>query len=181
MADCVGEIRRVRSLFDGVLVAMQGATAKPFKISFLGPSQNSVIVHDLHYKDNKALAMDLATALNEELRYLHGRGLECIQIIDVLPPYTQEHWQIDVLNHLVEGLDDVIKLWHVCYGSVDGQTDVWEDKVAGNIKRVLEAEIVPPERLFVMPDCGLGYCSRSVAAGKLRAMGEGVRMAREGL
>jgi 5-methyltetrahydropteroyltriglutamate--homocysteine methyltransferase len=238
MADCVGEIRRVRSLFDGVLVAMQGATAKPFKISFLGPSQNSVIVHDLHYKDNKALAMDLATALNEELRYLHGRGLECIQIIDVLPPYTQEHWQIDVLNHLVEGLDDVIKLWHVCYGSVDGQTDVWEDKaadmmplfadadvtvvhleschrdyreldayrgfpkdkvlglgfidvkdtnvespekVAGNIKRVLEAEIVPPERLFVMPDCGLGYCSRSVAAGKLRGMGEGVRMAREGL
>jgi methionine synthase II (cobalamin-independent) len=55
------------------------------------------------------------------------------------------------------------------------------EKVAGNIKRVLEAEIVPPERLFVMPDCGLGYCSRSVAAGKLRAMGEGVRMAREGL
>jgi 5-methyltetrahydropteroyltriglutamate--homocysteine methyltransferase len=40
---------------------------------------------------------------------------------------------------------------------------------------------VPPERLLVMPDCGLGYMSRSVAAGKLKAMGEGVRMVREEL
>jgi 5-methyltetrahydropteroyltriglutamate--homocysteine methyltransferase len=238
MAECVGKVQRTRSLFEGILVAMQHATTKPFKIAFLGPSQNSVIVHDLHYNDNKALAMDLAVALNEELRYLQSRGLEAIQIIDVLPPYTQEHWQIDILNRLVEGLDDVIKFWHICYGSVDGQTDVWEDKaadmmplfadadvtaihfesahrdfreldayrkfpedkvlglgfidvkdtnvekpeaVADNIKRVLHAGVVPPERLLVMPDCGLGYCSRSVASAKLKAIGEGVQMVREEL
>jgi len=33
----------------------------------------------------------------------------------------------------------------------------------------------------VMPDCGLGYMSRTVAAAKLRAMGDGVRMVREEL
>src|SRR3989441_10073499 len=55
------------------------------------------------------------------------------------------------------------------------------EQVANRIRRVLNAGIVPPERLLVMPDCGLGYMSRTVAAAKLRAMGEGVRMVREEL
>jgi 5-methyltetrahydropteroyltriglutamate--homocysteine methyltransferase len=55
------------------------------------------------------------------------------------------------------------------------------EQVATRIRRVLDAGIVPPERLLVMPDCGLGYMSRSVASAKLKAMGEGVRMVREEL
>jgi 5-methyltetrahydropteroyltriglutamate--homocysteine methyltransferase len=182
--------------------------------------------------------MDLAVALNEEFKYLRDRGLEAIQIIDVLPTYTQDLWQIEAVNRMLEGLEDLISIWHICYGSVDGQTDVWEDKaaemmpmfgtakvtaihfesthrdfremnayrefpkdkvlglgfidvkdpnvekpedVANNIRRVLDTGIVPPERLLVMPDCGLGYMSRSVASGKLKAMGEGVRIVREKL
>jgi 5-methyltetrahydropteroyltriglutamate--homocysteine methyltransferase len=238
MAECVGKIRWVRPIFEGVLVAMQGATKRPFKIGCFGPGQNSVIVSNRYYKDNVELAMDLAIALNEEFRYLKERGLEAIQIIDVLPTYTQDTWQIEAVNRMLEGLDDLISIWHICYGSVDGQTDVWEDKaaemmpmfkdahvtaihfeathrdfremeayrhfpsdkvlglgfidvkdpnietpeqVATRIRRVLNAGIVPPERLLVMPDCGLGYMSRSVAAGKLKAMGEGVRLVREEL
>jgi len=65
---------------------MQEATRKPFKIGCFGPGQNSVIVSDRFYKDNVALAMDLAATLNEEFKYLRDRGLEAIQIIDV-PPY----------------------------------------------------------------------------------------------
>lgn len=238
MAECVDKIRWVRPIFEGALVAMQDATTKPFKISCFGPAQNSVIVSDRYYNDNQTLAMDLATALNMELKYLHERGLEAIQIIDVLPAYTQDLWQIEAVNRMLEGIDGLISFWHVCYGSVDGQTDVWEDKaaemmpmfkdanvtaihfesakrdfremaayrefpkdkvlglgfidvkdpnvekpeeVATRIRRVLDAGIVPPERLLVMPDCGLGYMSRSVASGKLKAMGEGVRMVREEL
>ena len=55
------------------------------------------------------------------------------------------------------------------------------EKVANRIRRVLDAGIVPAERLLVMPDCGLGYMSRTVAAAKLRAMGDGVKMVREEL
>ncbi|HWZ20304.1 MAG TPA: hypothetical protein VNW73_16020 [Ktedonobacteraceae bacterium] len=55
------------------------------------------------------------------------------------------------------------------------------EEVANRIRRVLDAGIVPPERLLVMPDCGLGYMSRTVAAAKLKAMGDGVKMVREGL
>jgi 5-methyltetrahydropteroyltriglutamate--homocysteine methyltransferase len=236
MAECVEKIHWVRPIFEGVLVAMQDATTKPFKVGCFGPGQNSVIVSNRYYKDNVALAMDLAAALNEEFRYLKERGLGALQIIDVLPPYTHDLWQIEAVNRMVEGLDDLIKIWHICYGSVDSQTDVWEDKaaemmpmfaganvtaihfesvhrdfremsaygefpkdkvlgfidvkdpnieqpeqVAQRIRRVLDAGVVPPERLLVMPDCGLGYCSRSVAAGKLNAMGEGVRMVRQEL
>src|SRR5258708_36178727 len=53
-----------------------------------------------------------------------------IQIIDVLPAYTQDLWQIQAVNRMLEGLDDLISFWHICYGSVDAQTDVWEDKAA---------------------------------------------------
>ncbi|GAC1393894.1 MAG: methionine synthase [Ktedonobacteraceae bacterium] len=235
MAECVEKIKWVRPIFEGVLVAMQDATTKPFKIGCFGPGQNSVIVSDRYYKDNVALAMDLAAALNEEFKYLKTRGLEAIQIIDVLPTYTQDLWQIEAVNRMLEGLEDIICIWHICYGSVDGQTDIWEDKaaemmqmfstakvtaihfesvhrdfremnayrefpkdkvlglgfidvkdpnvekpedVAKNIQRVLDAGIVPPERLLVMPDCGLGYMSRSVASAKLKAMGDGVQMVR---
>jgi len=217
---------------------MKAATDKPFKVAFLGPAQNSIIVDDRHYNDNVALAMDIAAALNTELKYLQGQGLEALQLIDVLPPYTQEMWQIEVMNRMFDGLEGVTKLWHICYGSVDGQTDVWEDKgkdmmplfseanvdavhiefthrefgeledfrgfpddkalgigvidskdtnvetpeqVADRIRKVLNADIVPPERLLIMPDCGLGYFSRSVASAKLKAMGDGVRMMREEL
>jgi 5-methyltetrahydropteroyltriglutamate--homocysteine methyltransferase len=171
---------------------------------------------------------------NQELKYLVERGLEAIQLIDVLPPYTQDMWQIEVMDRLFDGVD-ALKLWHICYGSVDGPTDVWEDKsremmplfheanvdavhiefshrefggieafrdfptdkalgigvidakdtnveapedVADRIRKVLNADIMPPERLLIMPDCGLGYFSRSVASAKLKAMGAGVEMVR---
>lgn len=231
-SEVVGPIKWVRSIFEGVVSAMQAATKKPFKLSFLGPAQNSVIVANKHYKDNVALAMDLAAALNQELKFLQNMGLEAIQLIDVLPPYTQDKWQIEVQRKLFDGIT-MTKLWHVCYGSVDGQTDVHEDKMPAMIPvfhespadvihietcnrnfRELDAlrefpkskvlgigvidtknyqietpqqvarsiskamEIVPPDRLMIQTDCGLGYFSRTVAFAKLKALGEGVRQVR---
>jgi len=124
------KITWVRPIFEGVVWALQQATDRPFKFSLLGPAQGSVIVHDEHYGgDQVALSMDLAAALNQELLYLQEMGLEAVQLIDVLPPYTQDTWQIDVQNRMFEGVT-MTKLWHVCYGSVDGQTDVWENKAA---------------------------------------------------
>jgi 5-methyltetrahydropteroyltriglutamate--homocysteine methyltransferase len=227
-----GEITWKRPIFEGVVAAMQRATDRPFKFSFLGPAQQSVIVADRHYHDPLKLAMGFAAALNQELHYLQDMGLEAVQLIDVLPPYTQEEWQIDVQQRLFDGIH-MLKLWHICYGSVDSQTDVWENKavemmplfhkspvdlvhvetcardfveldafrefptdkvlgigvihaknaqierpeqVAASIRRALE--IVPPDRLAVMTDCGLGYFSRTVALGKLTAMVEGTRIVR---
>jgi 5-methyltetrahydropteroyltriglutamate--homocysteine methyltransferase len=121
-----GPIRWERPIFESVVMTMQNATDKPFKVAFLGPAQQSVIVKDEHYGDQQAVARDLAIALNQELKYLVSMGLEAVQLIDVLPPYTTDMWQIEMQNILFDGVD-AIKFWHVCYGSVDGQRDVFDD------------------------------------------------------
>jgi 5-methyltetrahydropteroyltriglutamate--homocysteine methyltransferase len=224
-----------RPIFEGVVMTMQNATDKPFKIAFLGPAQQSVIVKDEYYGDQVAMARDFAVALNHELKYLVDMGLEAVQLIDVLPPYTTDMWQIEMQNILFDGVD-ALKFWHVCYGSVDGQRDVFDDhatsmmalfkespadvihlemankgyeelaafrdfptdKVLGvgvvDTKNMqvespeqIEArirgalEVVPPDRLLVAPDCGLGYFSRTVAYAKLRNMGQAAASVRSTL
>ncbi|GAC1309505.1 MAG: methionine synthase [Vulcanimicrobiaceae bacterium] len=121
-----GKIEWIRPIFEPVVYAMKHATKKPFKVAFLGPAQQSVIVDDRFYKDPVKLATDLAIAMNKELKYLVGMGLESVQLIDVLLPYTTDPWQIDVQDIMFDGVD-AIKFWHVCYGSVDGQRDIFDD------------------------------------------------------
>jgi 5-methyltetrahydropteroyltriglutamate--homocysteine methyltransferase len=123
------KVEWVRPIFEGVVYAMQNATDRPFKVAMLGPAQQSVILDDQHYGDGVELAKDIARALNKELRFLQEMGLEAVQLIDVLPPYTQDMWQIECQQIMFEGID-MIKFWHVCYGSVDGQRDVFDDHAA---------------------------------------------------
>src|SRR5260370_27554440 len=63
--------------------------------------------------------------MNKELKYLVSMGLEAVQLIDVLPPYTTDMWQMELQNMMFDGVD-AIKFWDVCYGSVDGQRDVFD-------------------------------------------------------
>ena len=118
-----------RPIFESVVMTMQNVTDKPFKVAFLGPAQQSVIVKDEFYGDQVAVARDLAIAMNQELKYLVSIGLEAVQLIDVLPPYTTDMWQIEMQNILFDGVD-AIKFWHVCYGSVDGQRDIFDNHAA---------------------------------------------------
>jgi 5-methyltetrahydropteroyltriglutamate--homocysteine methyltransferase len=123
------KVEWVRPIFEGVVYAMQQATKLPFKVAFLGPAQQSVILSDEHYGDGVALAKDIARALNKEMHYLQDMGLEAVQLIDVLPPYTNDMWQIECQQILWDGIH-MTKFWHVCYGSVDGQRDVFDDHAA---------------------------------------------------
>jgi len=41
--------------------------------------------------------------------------------------------------------------------------------------------VIPAERLFILPDCGLLHLSRDVAFAKLTAMVEGTRVVRKEL
>jgi 5-methyltetrahydropteroyltriglutamate--homocysteine methyltransferase len=38
-------------------------------------------------------------------------------------------------------IDDLISIWHICYGSVDGQTDIWEDKAAEMMPMFAEVNV----------------------------------------
>ena len=121
-----GKVEWVRPIFEGVCYAMQLATDRPFKIAFLGPAQQSVILDDQHYGDGVELAKDIARALNKEMHFLQDMGCEAVQLIDVLAPYTTDMWQIECQHIMWEGIT-MTKFWHVCYGSVDGQRDVFDN------------------------------------------------------
>ena len=54
-----------RPIFESVVMTMQNATDKPFKVAFLGPAQQSVIVKDEFYGDQVAVA---GTVLRHRLR-----------------------------------------------------------------------------------------------------------------
>ena len=138
-----GKVEWVRPMFESVVTAMQGATTKPFKVAFLGPAQQSIIVDDQHYGDPVKLAKDMAVAMNKELKYLVSIGLEAVQLIDVLAPYTQDLWQMEVQDILFDGVD-AIKFWHICYGSVDGQRDVFEGKAAKmmSLFKISKADVI---------------------------------------
>ena len=51
--------------------------------------------------------------MNKELKYLVSICLESVQLIDVLAPYTQDLWQMEVQDILFDGVD-AIKFWHIC-------------------------------------------------------------------
>ncbi len=116
-----------RPIFEPVVNAMKLSTDRPFKVAFLGPAQQSIIADNQFYDDPIDVARDLAVAMNQELKHLVSMGLEAVQLIDVLAPYTQDEWQIEVQETMFDGVD-ALKFWHICYGSVDGQRDVFEAK-----------------------------------------------------
>lgn len=66
-------------------------------------------------------------------------------------------------------------------GVIDVKTQAVEtpDMVAERIRKALE--VVPAERVFILPDCGCFHLSRDVAFAKLRAMVEGTRQVRKEL
>jgi len=66
-------------------------------------------------------------------------------------------------------------------GVIDVKTQAVETshQVAERIRKALE--VIPAERLFVLPDCGLLHLPRDVAFAKLAAMVEGARMVRKEL
>ena len=53
------------------------------------------------------------------------------------------------------------------------------EEIAARLRRALE--YVPPEKLWVNPDCGFNHSARWVAAAKLRAMVQGARIVRKEL
>lgn len=134
------KVEWVRPIFEAVAYAMQNATDRPFKVAMLGPAQQSIILDDQYYGDNVALARDIARALNKELHYLQNMGCEAVQLIDVLPPYTTDMWQVECQHILFEGID-MIKFWHVCYGSVDGQRDVFDDHASAMMPLFKESPV----------------------------------------
>jgi 5-methyltetrahydropteroyltriglutamate--homocysteine methyltransferase len=114
----VGPIRRMRPVEKRDVEFLRANTDRPIKATLPGPFTMSQQAQDDFYKDEEALAMALAAAVNEEVRDLFAAGADVVQLDE---PYLQaraekaERFAIRAINRALEGITGTTAL-HTCFG-----------------------------------------------------------------
>lgn len=114
----VGEIRRTRPVEVEDLRFLRQNTDRRVKITLPGPFTMSQQAQNDFYPDDRALALDLAAAVNEEIKDLFAAGADIVQIDE---PYLQARpepaskYAIEVIDRAVEGVGGTVAL-HTCFG-----------------------------------------------------------------
>jgi 5-methyltetrahydropteroyltriglutamate--homocysteine methyltransferase len=118
----VGKIkRRAPAILEDLRFA-KTQTNKPIKMDVPGPMTVVDSTLDEFYKDEGAMAMDVAAALNEELRDLQAAGCDVLEIDE--PAMTRYHEKVfaygaKALDRCLEGIH-VPTVVHLCYGYPGG-------------------------------------------------------------
>lgn len=98
----------------------QAATDRPVKITLPGPMTISDTTADCHYGDPRALAMDLAQALNGEIKALADAGCRHVQIDEPIfarKPKDALDYGIEALERCWHGVPaGVTRITHACCG-----------------------------------------------------------------
>ncbi len=98
----------------------QAASDRPVKITLPGPLTISDTTADEYYRDPRALAFDLAAALNAEIRALAAAGCRYIQIDEPIfarKPQAALDYGCEALNRCFDGLPHgVTRVTHMCCG-----------------------------------------------------------------
>jgi 5-methyltetrahydropteroyltriglutamate--homocysteine methyltransferase len=114
----VGPIRRVRPVEVDDVRFLRAQTERPIKITLPGPFTMAQQTEDEHYHDERALALDLAVAVNEEVRDLFAAGADVVQLDE---PYLQarpdraREYGVEAITRALEGVEGTTAL-HVCFG-----------------------------------------------------------------
>jgi 5-methyltetrahydropteroyltriglutamate--homocysteine methyltransferase len=93
-------------------------TAKRIKITLPGPFTMAQQAQDDHYKDEEALAMAFAAAVNEELRDLKAAGADVLQLDE---PWLQARadraarYGVKAINRALQGIEGTTVV-HLCFG-----------------------------------------------------------------
>src|SRR5439155_19902370 len=113
----VGKIKRRAPAIVEDLRFAKAQTNKPIKMDVPGPMTVIDSTLDETYNDEGAMAMDVAAALNEELRDLQAEGCDIVQIDD--PAMTRYHEKVfeygaRALDRCLEGIQ-IPSIVHLCY------------------------------------------------------------------
>jgi 5-methyltetrahydropteroyltriglutamate--homocysteine methyltransferase len=114
----VGRIRRREPVEVRDLRFLRANTDRQVKITLPGPFTMSQQAVDEHYGDVRALGMDLAEAVNEEIRDLFAAGADVVQIdepwVQSRPEQAREY-ALEVIDRALAGIDGTTAL-HSCFG-----------------------------------------------------------------
>ncbi|HEX8997293.1 MAG TPA: uroporphyrinogen decarboxylase family protein [Ktedonobacterales bacterium] len=114
----VGPIRRTRPVEVRDLEFLRLNTDHRVKITVPGPFTVAQQAQNDYYPDDRALALDLAAAINEEIKDLFAAGADVVQIDE---PYLQARpekaraYGVEVINRALDGVEGVTAL-HMCFG-----------------------------------------------------------------
>ena len=114
----VGPIRRTRPVEVRDLAFLRRNTARRIKITVPGPFTVTQQAQNDYYPDDRALALAVAAAINEEIKDLFAAGADVVQIDE---PYLQarpekaQRYGVEVINRALAGIEGTTAL-HMCFG-----------------------------------------------------------------
>jgi 5-methyltetrahydropteroyltriglutamate--homocysteine methyltransferase len=114
----VGAIKRTRPVQVRDVQFLRANTDHPIKITVPGPFTMAQQAVDEFYRDEEALALAYAGAVNEEIKDLFAAGADVVQVDE---PYMQAYpdkarqYGVSALNRALEGVQGTTAV-HICFG-----------------------------------------------------------------
>lgn len=114
----VGPIRRRRPVELRDLQVLRANTERTVKATVPGPFTMSKQAQDDYYKDEEALALGYADAVNAEIKDLFAAGADVVQIDE---PWMQQHpdkarqYGLKALDRALDGVTGTVAV-HLCFG-----------------------------------------------------------------
>ncbi len=139
----VGKIkRRVPAIVEDLRFA-KAQTDKPIKMDVPGPMTVIDSTLDEFYKDEAAMAMDVAAALNEELLDLQAAGCDVLELDE--PAMTRYHEKVfaygaKALDRCLEGIH-IPTVVHLCYGYPGGAGQQHEYEYPELLEELMKTKI----------------------------------------
>ncbi|MGD0073101.1 MAG: cobalamin-independent methionine synthase II family protein [Candidatus Binataceae bacterium] len=131
----VGKITRGPLHYAAIWKTAQKMTDKPVKFGAISATCLPMMLWNEHYKNDQDMVMDIAAALNEELKEVAAAGCPLIQVEEpphhfaccATPPATDKDLEFftKAFNREVEGVNT--EIWaHTCWGNPNQQSFYWE-------------------------------------------------------
>jgi 5-methyltetrahydropteroyltriglutamate--homocysteine methyltransferase len=113
-----GPIRRKGPVEVRDLAFLKSNTSRKTKITLPGPFTMAQQAQDDYYKDEEALALAFAAAVNEELRDLKAAGADVVQIDEPwlqARPERAARYGVKAINRALQGIPGTTVV-HLCFG-----------------------------------------------------------------
>jgi 5-methyltetrahydropteroyltriglutamate--homocysteine methyltransferase len=113
-----GPIRRLGPTEVRDVVFLKKNTSRRIKITLPGPFTMAQQAQDDHYKDEEALALAFAAAVNEEIRDLMAAGADVVQLDEPwlqARPDRAARYGVKAINRALQGITGTTVV-HLCFG-----------------------------------------------------------------
>ncbi len=113
-----GPVRRLAPVEVRDVAFLRANTDREIKITLPGPFTMSEQAETIHHRDREALAMELAAAVNEEVRDLFAAGADIVQLDEPWMqrfPSRAKQYGVKVVNRALEGIRGATAI-HICFG-----------------------------------------------------------------